>query len=111
MPFTECQNCGGQYHWNWEEAFDKFGFNDGDGQVETWDVEGVLTQAGYEVDVNQWGLHNTVITSIKKDGMELIPETATVGYDNPRGYLPQQIIDLLDKAFPSNQPYFLWEKK
>ncbi len=33
MPITECQNCGGSLHWHWEEAFAKFGFGDGDGQV------------------------------------------------------------------------------
>lgn len=31
MLILECDNCGGCYYWNWEEVFDKFGFNDGDG--------------------------------------------------------------------------------
>ncbi len=101
MPITECENCGGHYDWLWEEAFDKFGFNDGDGQIETWQVENVLVQAGYEVEVEGWGLHNTVITSIKKDGVEKIPydnSDYAFGYDDPRQYFPADIITLLDKA-------------
>ena len=100
MAKSECDNCGGEFHWIWEEAFDKFGFNDGDGQVETWQVEGVLTDAGYEVTVQEWGMHNTVIVSIKKDGVELIPyedQGLSFGHDDPRSYLPAEIITLLDQ--------------
>lgn len=35
MPISECDNCGGSYEWQWEEAFNKFGLNNGDGQIET----------------------------------------------------------------------------
>ena len=102
MPISECDNCGGAYHWQWEEAFDKFGFNDGDGQIETWQVESVLVNAGYTVKVVEWGLHNTVIASIQKAGLVYIPDDGnshyTFGYDNPRSYLPQEIIALLDNA-------------
>ena len=100
MPICECDNCGGQYLWRWEEAFDKFGFNDGDGQVETWQVEAVLTEAGYDVVVNGWSMHNTVIVSIKKNGKELIPHDNpdyTFGYDDPRKFFPDKIVRLLDK--------------
>ena len=72
MTISECDNCGATYHWDWTEAFCKFGFNDGDGQVETWQVADVLTEAGYSVELNSWGVHNTVITSIKKNDTELI---------------------------------------
>ncbi|MBU1210189.1 MAG: hypothetical protein KJ587_02830 [Alphaproteobacteria bacterium] len=98
-----CDNCGHEIRWSWTEAFEKFGFNDGDGQVETWQVEGVLTDAGYAVTVQGWGLHNTVITSVKKDGVEQIPYGRpgfTFGYDEPRSYLPPEIIALLDEHFP-----------
>ncbi len=101
MVKTECDNCGATYHWDWTEAFSKFGFNDGDGQVETWSVEAVLSNAGYIVKVEGWGLHNTVITSIKKDGVELIPydnDEYTFGYDDPRVYFPAEIVDLLEGA-------------
>ena len=33
MPITTCLTCCGEYHWKWEEAFDKFGFGDGDNLV------------------------------------------------------------------------------
>lgn len=101
MAVSDYDNCEATYHWKWEKAFEKFGFGDGDGQVETYQVEAVLTEAGYEVEVNQWRLHNTVISSIKKDGNELIPfEDCTHGYDDPKDYLPEKIIQLLDKEFP-----------
>lgn len=83
--------------WSWEEAFDKFGFGDGDGLVMTDVVVSVLTDAGYSVTAEPWGLHNVTIMSIKSaDGTELIPSTANIGYDDPRSYLPHAIITLLD---------------
>ena len=102
MAISKCNICGGDYHWFWEEAFDKFGFGDGDGQIETETVATALEQAGYAVEQSEWGFHNTVIASIRKDGIEQIPETASVGYDDPRKYLPRKIVRLLDKAFPAN---------
>lgn len=100
MPVNICENCGGEYSWKWEEAFDKFGFSDGDGQVETHSVTYILEMAGYDTDTIQWGMHNCVIVSIKKDGKELMPkddDSFIVGYDDPRSYLPEEIIQLLDK--------------
>ncbi|MEZ5551533.1 MAG: hypothetical protein R3E82_11630 [Pseudomonadales bacterium] len=104
MPICECDNCGGELHWRWEEAFEKFGFMDGDGQVETWQVESVLIDAGCEVVVEGWGLHNTVIISIKQAGKEFIPHddpNVTFGYDDPRSYLPADIVALLDRELPA----------
>jgi len=101
MSKTICKTCGAELHWRWEEAFDKFGFDDGDGQVETETVVDILEAAGYRCVSHVWGLHNTVIVSIKdRDGEELIPETVTVGYDEPRDYLPSEIVGLLDQALP-----------
>lgn len=88
--------------WTWEEAFDKFGFGDGDGIVMTDAVVGTLQAAGYAVDAHPWGCHNIVIASIKRDGIEMIPETAKVGYDYPCDYLPADIVALLDAAFPES---------
>lgn len=100
-----CPTCCHYYHWHWEEAFDKFGFQDGDGSVETGQVESCLIEAGYDVVEDRYGLHNFIITSIKKDSVELIPASAIVGYDNPRHYLPAEIVELLDKELPSDTPY------
>lgn len=87
--------------WHWEEAFDKFGFEDGDGVVMTDLVAVALCAGGYLVTTQKWGLHNTVITSIRSpQGREQIPDGTKLAYDPPRGYLPPAILKLLDRAFP-----------
>lgn len=84
--------------WSWEEAFDKFGFDDGDGLVMTDTVVRVLADAGYNVTAEPWGSHNVVIFSIKDaSGVEQIPTDINLGYDEPRDYLPEAIITLLDQ--------------
>lgn len=112
MVISTCDSCGGTLHWDWTEAFCKFGFNDGDGQVETSEVTCVLEDAGYEVTENCWGLHNTVITSIKKDGVEQIPHDSpeyTFGYDDPRDYFPDDLVKLLDeKLSPTGDYQLMW---
>jgi hypothetical protein len=104
MPVDVCECCGGQIAWSWTEAFEKFGFNDGDGQIMTYVVRDVLTEAGFEVTDHHWGLHNVVIVSIVCPTRgELMPGDASgvqVGYDDPRDYLPADIIALLDRALP-----------
>jgi hypothetical protein len=102
MPITTCANCSGPYSWQWEDAFDKFGFGDGDGQVETETVADFLSNAGYAVRTEAWSLHNTIITSIQRKGIELISPHTSAGYDDPRKYLPKAIVRLLDKALPAN---------
>jgi len=97
MSITICQTCGGTYHWGWEDAFDKFGFNDGDGQVMTDTVIETLSEAGYVATAEPWGIHNIVITSIKRDGVELIRPDVDLGYADPRSYLPTDVILLLDE--------------
>jgi len=96
MSTTRCNTCGSYHSWDWTEAFDKFGFEDGDGLVMTDAVVSVLEQNGYVVQSQRWGFHNTVITSIQQNGSELIPPTAVIGYDSPRNYLPLAVIELLD---------------
>ena len=104
MPITPCHTCGGEYFWTWPEAFNKFGFNDGDADVMTFEVEKVLRNAGYTVTTDRWGLHNVVIDSIMKTGEELIPhDTIRFGYDDPRDYLPEDVIALLDRELPDNE--------
>jgi hypothetical protein len=64
MTISQCWMCKADVQWNWEEAFDKLGFRDGDGLVETQTVADALMDAGYEVVVEEWGRHNTIITEI-----------------------------------------------
>ncbi len=104
MSTTTCPTCCHETTWSWTEAFEKFGFEDEDGLVMTEHVAEVLRQHGYKVTTECWGCHNIVITSIRTPKRkELIPETANLGYDDPRRFLPKQIVELLDKAFPDNQ--------
>ncbi|MCG7870513.1 MAG: hypothetical protein JAZ11_00235 [Candidatus Thiodiazotropha lotti] len=106
-------SCGGLLHWDWTEAFAKFGFNDGDGQIETWQVENILLAAGYEVTVDNRGPHNTLITSVKKDGVELLPfdnPDYRFGYDDPRLYFSSDLVALLDREFPPTGKIFRFSK-
>lgn len=103
MPSSRCDNCGGDYLWEWDEAFNKFGFGDGDAQVMTDVVADVLRAAGYTVVDEKWGIHNTTIISIKEGDVELIPfHRISFGYDDPRTYLPRKIVRLLDEKLPEN---------
>ena len=99
MSITRCKHCGYEHSWSWTDAFDKFGFDDGDGLVMTEAVVTVLGAAGYAVSSSMWGMHNTIISSIKRGRTELIPEGTSVGYDDPRKYLPKEVIALLDARF------------
>lgn len=100
MPLTECPGCHSSFRWDWEEAFYKFGFGDGDGIVMTEAVANLLRESGYDVMTHRRGLHNTVIASIKHGDVELIPQDGIqFGYDDPRDYLPEAIISLLDGHF------------
>ncbi|MGD9802542.1 MAG: hypothetical protein AB7E80_16415 [Hyphomicrobiaceae bacterium] len=105
MSTSTCPTCGSDVFWTLEEAFDKFGFGDGDGIVMTDHVADALRNAGYTVVVEPWGCHNVTISSIKsKTGKELIPfKRISFGYDDPRDYLPKPLIELLDAAFPNNR--------
>ena len=38
---------------------------------------------------------------IAREGVEQIPATANIGYDDPRTYLPAEIVEVLDTAFGS----------
>ncbi len=103
MPVSTCTHCGADHAWTWDEAFLKFGFGDGDGLVMTETVADRLIEAGYDIEHHVWGCHNDVISSIRDwQGHELIPrEDIEFGYDEPRSYLPADLIALLDAAFPS----------
>lgn len=102
MSTVTCHTCGVCQSWSWTEAFDKFGFNDGDGIILTHKVVAVLRDAGYDAHAEPWTIHNVVISEVRKDGVSCIPESACIGYDNPRDYLPPEVIALLDDAFPED---------
>lgn len=105
MSFSTCPTCINTVHWSWEEAFDKFGFGDGEGLIMTETVADALRARDYIVQVRPWGIHNVTIASIKnKKGKEQIPLAAIrFGYDDARDYLPKRIVTLLDAAFPDGK--------
>lgn len=108
MVYAICKACGHRYHWEWIEAFSKFGFNDGDGSVETHRVAFALERAGYAVKVGKWLAHNHIIFEVSKDGVDIMPRVGSgfsFGYDHPHLYLPAEIIELLDEAFPTTSVY------
>ena len=86
----------------WEQAFNKFGFDDGQYCL-TGNVAHILEcYYGYLVEVSSGHIHNDLITSIRKDDHEFMPsETSgyTIGYDDPRMYLSNDLVQLLDKHF------------
>jgi hypothetical protein len=93
--------------WEWEEAFDKFGFDDGDGVVFTGLVANYIESLGYETHYDG-GLHNTYFDSIKdKSGIELLylpsvlpnGDEIEIGYSDPRKYLPESLVRKLDERF------------
>ena len=97
--------------WSWEEAFSKWGFNDGDGFVMTVEVAKAIRELGYEVEVGAWGVHNTVITSIVKeeDGFDLSGDVlAEIEYnqfdsDDIRNHLPVDLVEHLDRTFSDDK--------
>jgi len=89
-----------QTNLTWEDAFDKFGYDDGDGIVLTWGVVEFLQSLGYKVEADTWGTHNCVIhTLVAPDGGRDLLEYAIVGHDDPRVYLPEELIKQLDEWF------------
>jgi len=104
MVDMKCKTCGNSYHWS--EAFSKFGFNDGDGDVKTPLIAKALENAGYAVKYSRWSPHNTLIYSVCKDGIEYMPindPKYRIGYDDPHEYLPEDILNLLDEEFPNGK--------
>jgi|688.fasta_scaffold119457_2 hypothetical protein len=97
-------------NWTWEEAFDKFGFGDGDGLNMTDDVASAIAGRFPNLDVTTetWGIHNYIIFAItekrnKKSVYKPCPDEGaewSIGYDEPRKYLPDNIVRFLDRTFP-----------
>ena len=101
MACDKCEHCGNRYHWS--HAFSKFGYDDGDGKIGTSEVAELLESEGYEVCYGRWLAHNTLIFSIKKDGMEFMPRNNSairIGYDDPTIYLPEDIQVILNSKMP-----------
>jgi hypothetical protein len=90
--------------WSWVDAFAKFGFGDGDGEIETPQVIAALDEAGYTVESYEGGTHNHFITRLTDpEGTPWgdTPGKEVSGYINPRDYLPEALTVWLDLRFPA----------
>jgi len=102
MHHLQCRHCGNKYHWR--EAFSKFGFADGDGDIKTPHIAEALEFAGYEVSCFWWRPHNMIIYSIRKGGIEYMPLNKSrngIGYTDPIDYLPIEILELPEEQSPT----------
>ena len=85
--------------WEWEEAFEKFGFGDGDGPNFTDEVAEYLEELGYKAECGTAGMHNYMIFNLYdasgKDVLEGMGQD-----DNIREILPEDVVAKLDSKFP-----------
>ena len=92
-----------EIEWDWEEAFDKFGFGDGDGWNGTEIVADFIESLGYGVVGDQWGIHNYMIMELTVGWgpiyISILPDHISRGYDNPHGYLPRDLVQQLETKF------------
>lgn len=80
---------------NWLDAFDKYGFNDGqDNRGQTEEIADFLESKGYTPMVVS-GAHNTYIGEIAKDGDTVLERNQSHDRDD----LPSQLAKLLDNRF------------
>lgn len=84
--------------WDWEDAFSKFGFEEERNCTDQ--VVDVIESLGYECETGGWGCHSlSMIRDVKKAGVSIMPETVNMGYDDPRTWLPPDVIARLDEKF------------
>ncbi len=83
--------------WNWEEAFNKFGFGDGDDWNGTHIIFDFMEGLGFKnIEPDTWGMHNYMIFSMKdKKGKKYEFD----GYEDPRKILPRSVVKKLDKKY------------
>ena len=105
--------------WRWEDAFEKFGFGDGDSWNGTDIVASAIDALGYTAECDGWGCHNYLIVDIKKDGKSILFDdnqkwnaevlkriqargagySEHIVYADPNFYLPDDILAMLDATF------------
>jgi len=86
--------------WDWREAFEKRGFDDGGNLFNGTDlVADVIRAAGFTVECGQ-AMHNYMIYAIKKDNIEIYPE-CTNNFKSqapPDEYLPSEVLEPILQA-------------
>lgn len=87
------------YAWQWEEAFQKFGFRDGDDPQHNKEVGDFLKDFGYSYHTSS-GIHNGFICALAHNGVRVeLPEDDEDVVDI-RAMFPKDVLAALDKAFP-----------
>ena len=83
--------------WDWTEAFQKYGFGDGEDTVHTQEVVEFLESLGYQCEP-VGGMHNYFMYNLERGDTEWHPPD---DFDhNPREWLPPDLVALLDAKFP-----------
>tara|TARA_R110000823_G_scaffold285359_1_gene403793 strand:+ start:513 stop:989 length:477 start_codon:yes stop_codon:yes gene_type:complete len=90
-------------YWEWEEAFDIFGFGDGGGPNFTDVIRDFLTDLGWVARTQILGWHNERIYYLEGPNGEKPMDEHERGYDCPREYLPIELIQALDREFPEER--------
>ncbi len=89
--------------WEWEEAFQKHGFNNGDDEQHTYDVMAALERLDWTYRYSS-GIHNTTIDSITK-GDVTIEFMGDEESSEIRKMLPDEVVAALDEEFNPPKPF------
>ena len=83
------------YTWYWDEAFSKYGFDDGDGPTHNWEVISFIeANTEYRVTNQAFSIHKYRITEIQdKNGNEIECD----GVTPPGEYLPEDLMKALNE--------------
>lgn len=88
---------------NWADAFNKYGYDEGDGVVHTQRIVEFLESKGYQAEYEPWGHYNTLIVELIDPNGKLVIRVGEgkyqLGFDDPHRYLPAKLIEMLDEEF------------
>jgi len=85
--------------WQWEEAFQKHGFFDGDNPQHNEEVGEFLQTLGYSYLICS-SIHNSCISCLSRAGVEIdFPDDSDP--EDIRTIFPKDVLDALDKQFPT----------
>ena len=90
--------------WEWQDAFSKWGFMDGDGWNGTHLVSEFIESLGYEVECDTWGIHNYLILDIRE---KIVGTDATVSIlFNPNNKVGDDLDDWNDECRKRMRAYY-----
>lgn len=89
--------------WEWEEAFDPYGFGDGDSWNGTGLVQSAIERLGYQTEADG-GMHNFCIHHLTK-GEERWELVGHDGVEELRRLLPPDVVTTLDREFNADYVY------